>query len=56
MKKKTTVLPVLTIAAAVLAILSIVVFTLENQKNIQITTGNICLITQVKWLYWWMIP
>ena len=34
MKKKTTVLPVLTIAAAVLAILSIVVFTLENQKNI----------------------
>lgn len=34
MKKKTTVLPVLTIATAVLAILSIIVFTLENQKNI----------------------
>lgn len=34
MKKKITVLPVLTIAAAVLAILSIFVFTLENQKNI----------------------
>lgn len=34
MKKKATVLPVLTIAAAVLAILSIVVFTLENRKNI----------------------
>lgn len=34
MKKNTTVLPVLTIAAAVLAVLSIVVFTLENQKNI----------------------
>lgn len=34
MKKGTTVLPVLTIATAILAILSIVVFTLENQKNI----------------------
>lgn len=34
MKKKTIVLPVLTIAAAVLAILSIVLFTLENRKNI----------------------
>ena len=34
MKKKITILPVLTIVAAVLAILSIVVFTLENQKNI----------------------
>ena len=34
MKKKATVLPVLTIAAAVLAIFSIVVFTLENRKNI----------------------
>lgn len=34
MKKKPTVLPALTAAAAVLAILSIVVFTLENQKNI----------------------
>lgn len=34
MKKKATVLPVLTIATAVLAILSIVVFTLENRKNI----------------------
>lgn len=34
MKKKTTVLPVLTIASAVLAVLSIVVFMLENQKNI----------------------
>ena len=34
MKKKTMILPVLTIAAAVLAVLSIVVFTLENQKNI----------------------
>jgi len=34
MKKKTTVLPVLTIVAAVLAVLSIVVFTLENRKNI----------------------
>lgn len=34
MKKKSTVLPVLTIATAVLAILSIVIFTLENRKNI----------------------
>lgn len=34
MKKKTTVLPVLTIATAVLAIISIIVFTLENRKNI----------------------
>lgn len=34
MKKKITVLPVFTIAAAVLAILSIVIFTVENQKNI----------------------
>lgn len=34
MRKKTTVLPVLTIATAVLAILSIVVFTLVNRKNI----------------------
>ena len=34
MKKKTMVLPVLMIATAVLAILSIVVFTLKNQKNI----------------------
>lgn len=34
MKKKITILPVLTIATAVLAILSIAVFTLENRKNI----------------------
>lgn len=34
MKKKTTVLPILTIATAVLAVLSIVVFTLANRKNI----------------------
>ncbi len=34
MKKKTTILPVLTIATAILAILSIVIFTLENRKNI----------------------
>lgn len=34
MRKKTTVLPALTIATAVLAILSIVVFTLVNQRNI----------------------
>lgn len=34
MKKKTTVLPVLTIATAVLAISSIIVFTLVNRKNI----------------------
>lgn len=34
MKKKITVLPVLTIAAAVLAVLSIAVFALENRRNI----------------------
>jgi len=34
MKKKIMILPFLTIAAAVLAILSIFVFTLKNQKNI----------------------
>ena len=34
MKKKPTVLPLLTIAAAALAVLSIAVFTLENRKNI----------------------
>lgn len=34
MKKKTTILPVLTIATAILAIVSIVVFTFVNQKNI----------------------
>lgn len=34
MKKKTTALPVLAFIAAVLAILAIVVFTLENQRNI----------------------
>lgn len=34
MKKKTTILPGLTVATAVLAILSIVVFTLKNQENI----------------------
>ena len=34
MKKKNAILPVLTSAAAVLAILSIVVFTLVNRRNI----------------------
>lgn len=34
MKKRTAILPVLTIATAVLAVLSVVVFTLANQKNI----------------------
>lgn len=34
MKKKTVTLPVLTFIAAVLAVLAIVVFTLENQRNI----------------------
>ena len=34
MKKKSTVLPILTVATAVLAILSVIVFTLENRKNI----------------------
>lgn len=33
-KKKRSILPVLTAAAAVLAILSIIVFTIENRKNI----------------------
>ena len=37
MKKKTAILPVLTAATAVLAVLSIVVFTLKNQDNI---SGN----------------
>ncbi len=34
MKKKTNILPALTIAVAALAVLSVVVFSLENQKNI----------------------
>lgn len=34
MKKKSTILPGLTVATAILAILSIVVFTLKNQENI----------------------
>lgn len=34
MKQKTTILPVLTVVAAILAVLSIVVFTLKNQESI----------------------
>lgn len=42
---KPTVLPILTIAAAVLAILSIAVFTLENRKTFHGTTENICFLS-----------
>lgn len=42
---KPTALPILTIAAAVLAILSIAVFTLENRKTFHGTTENICFLS-----------